>query len=69
MENSIKVLEKEVKELQELIKINMVKCGNYLSQLELLIGEHLTAISHLKSVGKLPLTVCQLTEVAACKNF
>ena len=52
MENSIKLLEKELKELQELIKANMVKCGNYPSQLELLIGEHLTAIAHLKSVGK-----------------
>ena len=52
MENSIKVLEKEVKDIQELIKTNMVKCGNYPSKLEFLIGEHLTAITHLKSVGK-----------------
>ena len=51
MENSIKLLEHEVKEIQVLIKTSINKYGNYPQQLELLIGEHLTAIYKLKSVG------------------
>ena len=50
MENSIKLLEQEVKEIQVLIKTSMTKCGDYPQKLELLIGEHLTAIDKLKNV-------------------
>ena len=49
MKNSIKLLEKEVKEIQILMKKNMIKCGTYPEKLSLLIGEHLTAIDKLKS--------------------
>ena len=52
MENSIKILEQEIQELQGLIKANMTKCGNYPQQLALLIGEHLTAIDKLIEAQK-----------------
>lgn len=63
MDNSIKILEQEVKDLQNLIKTNMIKCGNYPQQIELLIGEHLTAIEKLKHVE---LTIHDVSNMLQC---
>ena len=46
--NSIDVLNTEIKRLQDEIKVLMITKGKYDSKLELLIGEHYTAIELLK---------------------
>ena len=46
--NSIDVLNTEIKRLQDEIKVLMIIKGKYDSKLELLIGEHYTAIELLK---------------------
>lgn len=48
MKNSINILEKEIKRIQAVIKKAMLSKGDFDRKLELLIGEHYTAIAKLE---------------------
>lgn len=71
MENSIKILEKEIKRIQAIIKKAMLSKGDFDRKLELLIGEHYTAIKKLEGTTRVEIyknTATSIFDYASIPN-